>query len=116
MDPRKPHKKSSLLATKGTALHAAKNVYGKKGEMVWKSGGLTFRMTAPPLVRPNGLLEVFVTADGLPLDDIDSFLFQNPPLHTIDETDEQIEDHETALKEIVEEAVLTAARVRGWNG
>jgi hypothetical protein len=104
-----PREKSHALAAKGKELHAAKNAYGKKGEMVWQARGLTFRMTAPPTVRENGLLEVFVTADGLPLDGIDSFLFHNPPT-------EEGEDHEVILKDIIVDAVLSAARVRGWDG
>jgi len=99
-------------------LRTEANAYGKAGGMSWKSGALTFTLTAPPVLRENGDLEVFVSVErggrSLPLDGIDSFLFRNPPL-CIRDGDTVLEDQEAAFKTIVEEAVLTAARRRGFR-
>lgn len=115
-----PFEKAQQLRAKGHDLHTKKNAYGKKGEMEWMSGGITFVMTAPPKVRDNGNLEVFMMAYkgilGLPLKDIDSFLFYNPPTGVRLEDGTVKVDEEAALKAIIEDAVLTAARVRGWDG
>ena len=111
-------RKAERLCEVAGQLHAKANAYGKAGGMSWESGALTFTLTAPPVLRENGDLEVFVSAERggrpLPLDGIDSFLFRNPPVGIRDEGT-VVEDREAAFKAIVEEAVLTAARRRGFR-
>ena len=111
-------RKAERLCEVAGQLHAKANAYGKAGGMSWESGALTFTLTAPPVLRENGDLEVFVSVERggcpLPLDGIDSFLFRNPPVGIRDE-DTVVEDREAAFKAIVEEAVLTAARRRGFR-
>ncbi len=110
--------KAERLCEVAGQLHAKANAYGKPGQMSWESGVLTFTLTAPPALRENGDLEVFVSARKgklpLPLTGIDSFLFRNPPV-CVREADAKTENPERAFRILIEEAVLTAARRRGYR-
>lgn len=134
--------KATTLANVSRALWASDTVYGPSGTMRWEQDGVAFTVTQEPSYADTvmdgsgrakrietGLLRVVVTAEKagkpLPLVGANPFLFVNPPLKvptgrkvtdaTGAEVDEFIEDHEAAFRTVVADAVLTAARKRGWR-
>lgn len=99
-------------------LCAIDNGYGPRGAMFWEAGGITFAVLDPPTLTERGDLRVEVRAHkgkkDLPLEGANPFYFRNPPI-AVREEDAVNVNPERAFRAMLEEAVLTAARLRGWK-
>lgn len=108
-------RKAERLCEVAGQLHAKANAYGKSGEMSWTSNGVRFVIERSWL---QGAIAQFVVSaykggKSLPLDGANPFGFVNPPLCVTDGNGKR-EDPEAALRSLIEQAVLTAAKNRGW--
>ena len=115
-DPKRAaRQKAAHLCEIAGRLHAETNAYGKPGEISWTSKGVRFVIERSWL--QNMIVQFVVSASkggkSLPLDGANPFGFVNPPLCVVDEKGRR-EDPEAALRNMIEQAVLTAANNRGW--